>query len=133
MQVHAGGLRHVRKDRRTNEWRVPGRRTITRAATNERQVVIALSGGELLYFELDAAGQLAEAEKRDMAGEVACLDLGPLPEGRQRSRFLAVASFDSSVRVLSLDPADTMKVRPRAEGLGFRDYIEVRGFGPGTP
>lgn len=109
-QVHAGGLRHVRADRRTNEWRAPGRRTITRAATNERQVVIALSGGELLYFELDAAGQLQETEKRDMAGEVACLDIGPLPEGRQRSRFLAVASFDSSVRVLSLDPADTMKV-----------------------
>ena len=78
------------------------------------QVVIALSGGELMYFELDAAGMLAEAEKRDMAGEVAALDLGPLPEGSQRSRFLAVASFDSSVRVLSLDPADTLKVRLRA-------------------
>ena len=43
--------------------------------------------------------------------KVAALDIGPLPEGRQRSRFLAVASFDSSVRVLSLDPADTLKVR----------------------
>ena len=57
-QVHAGGLRHIRADRRVNEWRAPGRRTITRAATNERQAVIVLSGGELLYFELDAAGQL---------------------------------------------------------------------------
>ena len=58
MQVHGGGLRHIRADRRVNEWRAPGRRTITKAATNERQAVIVLSGGELLYFELDAAGQL---------------------------------------------------------------------------
>ena len=58
LQVHAGGLRHIRADRRVNEWRAPGRRTITKAATNERQAVIVLSGGELLYFELDAAGQL---------------------------------------------------------------------------
>ena len=48
--------------------------------------------------------------KRFAVMQVAAVDIGPLPEGRQRSRFLAVASFDSSVRVLSLDPADTMKV-----------------------
>jgi splicing factor 3B subunit 3 len=44
LQVHSGGLRHIRTDRRINEWRAPGRRAITRAATNSRQVVIALSG-----------------------------------------------------------------------------------------
>lgn len=43
-QVHSGGLRHIRTDRRINEWRAPGRRAITRATTNTRQVVIALSG-----------------------------------------------------------------------------------------
>lgn len=46
LQVHAGGLRHIRTDRRINEWRAPGRRAITRAATNSRQVVIALSGAQ---------------------------------------------------------------------------------------
>ncbi len=63
VQVHGGGLRHIRADRRVNEWRAPGRRTITKAATNERQAVIVLSGGELLYFELDAAGQLQVRQK----------------------------------------------------------------------
>ncbi len=38
LQVHPGGLRHIRSDRRINEWRAPGRRTIQRATTNERQV-----------------------------------------------------------------------------------------------
>lgn len=74
------------------------------------QVIIALTGGELLYFELDAMGQLAETDKKEMGADVAALDVGPVPPGRQRSRFLAVGSYDSTIRVLSLDPADTMKV-----------------------
>jgi splicing factor 3B subunit 3 len=44
-QVHAGGLRHIRTDRRINEWRVPGRRTIQHATTNTRQVAVSMSGG----------------------------------------------------------------------------------------
>jgi Mono-functional DNA-alkylating methyl methanesulfonate N-term len=36
-QVHGAGLRHIKADRRVNEWRAPGRRTIMKAATNERQ------------------------------------------------------------------------------------------------
>ncbi len=38
LQVHPGGLRHIRPDRRINEWKVPGRRTINKATSNERQV-----------------------------------------------------------------------------------------------
>lgn len=97
LQVHPHGLRHIRSDKRVNEWRAPGRRTITKAATNERQVVIALSGGECIYFEQDTMGQLVETEKKEMSGDVACLDVGPVPEGRQRSRFLAVGSYDNTV------------------------------------
>ena len=37
-QVHPQGLRHIRADRRINEWRAPGRRAISRTATNARQV-----------------------------------------------------------------------------------------------
>jgi len=61
-------------------------------------VVIALSGGELIYFELSAAGQLLEMTKRDMPGDVAALDLLPVPEGRQRARFLAVGAYDNTAR-----------------------------------
>ena len=72
-------------------------RTTHRTARGS-QVVIALSGGEVIYFELNAMGQLMETEKRDMTGDVACLDIAPVPEGRQRSRFLAVGSYDSTAR-----------------------------------
>ena len=51
--MYPEGIRHIRADKRVNEWRSPGKRVITRCAINERQVVIALSGGEIVYFEMD--------------------------------------------------------------------------------
>lgn len=35
------------------EWKAPGKKTIVKCAVNQRQVVVALSGGELVYFEMD--------------------------------------------------------------------------------
>lgn len=52
---------------------------------------------------------LVEAEKRELGGDVACLAVAPVPEGRQRFRFLAAGMFDGTVRVLSLDPDSTLK------------------------
>jgi len=110
VQVHPAGLRHIRQDKRINEWQTPGKKAIVKAAINEKQVVLALSGGELVYFELDMAGQLTEVDKRDMGQDVACLDIGPVPEGRQRSRFLAVGSYDNTVKLLSLNPEDCLQM-----------------------
>ncbi|KAG8501489.1 hypothetical protein CXB51_003974 [Gossypium anomalum] len=110
MQVHPNGIRHIREDGRINEWRTPGKRTIVKVGSNGLQVVIALSGGELIYFEVDMTGQLMEVEKHEMSGDVACLDIAPVPEGRQRSRFLAVGSYDNTIRILSLDPDDCMQI-----------------------
>ena len=39
-----------------------------------------------------------ELMKKDMPGDVACLDLLPVPEGRQRAKFLAVGAYDNTVR-----------------------------------
>jgi splicing factor 3B subunit 3 len=36
-----------------NEWKTPGKKSIVKCAVNQRQVVIALTGGELVYFEMD--------------------------------------------------------------------------------
>ncbi|KAI5084296.1 hypothetical protein GOP47_0000465 [Adiantum capillus-veneris] len=110
MQVHPNGIRHIRADGRINEWKTPGKKTIVKVGYNRMQVVIALSGGELIYFEMDLTGQLMEVDKRDMTGDVACLDIAPVPEGRQRSRFLAVGSYDKLIRILSLDPDDCMQI-----------------------
>ena len=53
LQVYPEGIRHIRADRRVNEWKSPGKRAISRCAVNQRQVVISLAGGELVYFEMD--------------------------------------------------------------------------------
>ena len=110
IQVHPKGIRHIRADRRINEWPAPQHRSIVAATTNERQVAVALSSGEIVYFEMDSDGSLAEYdEKREMSGTVTCLSLGEVPEGRVRSQFLAVGCDDSTVRILSLDPDSTLE------------------------
>ncbi len=50
-------------------------------------------------------GQLNEyTERKEMPGDIICMALGSVPEGEQRSRFLAVGLSDSTVRIISLDP-----------------------------
>ena len=89
LQVHPHGIRHVLADRRVNEWRVPDRRTIVAATTNKRQVVVALSSAELVYFELDLDGQLNEYQDRKAMGStVLALSIAEVPEDRQRTPFL---------------------------------------------
>lgn len=43
------------------EWRAPGKKQIEKACANERQVVLALAGGEIIFFELDEAMQNIQA------------------------------------------------------------------------
>ncbi|EON62276.1 pre-mRNA-splicing factor rse1 [Coniosporium apollinis CBS 100218] len=110
VQVHPKGIRHIRPGGRINEWPAPQHRSIVAATTNERQVAVALSSGEIVYFEMDVDGSLAEYdEKREMSGTVTCLSLGEVPAGRVRSAFLAVGCDDSTVRILSLDPDSTLE------------------------
>ena len=109
IQVHPRGIRHIRADRRVNEWPVPQHRSIVAASTNERQVAVALSSGEIVYFEMDTDGSLAEYDERTtIEGSVTCLALGEVPEGRVRSRWLAVGSGNSTCQILSLDPDSTL-------------------------
>lgn len=108
LQITSQSLRHIRPDGRVSEWRAPGRRNITRATTNSRQCVIAL-GEDLLYFELSPQGLLVETEKSELGSDISCIDIGSVPEGRQRSKFLAVGFYDGKVRILSLDPGDDMR------------------------
>uniref|UniRef100_A0A8C2CRI5 Splicing factor 3B subunit 3-like n=1 Tax=Cyprinus carpio TaxID=7962 RepID=A0A8C2CRI5_CYPCA len=108
--VYPDGIRHIRADKRVNEWKTPGKKTIVRCAVNQRQVVIALTGGELVYFEMDPSGQLNEyTERKEMSADVVCMSLANVPPGEQRSRFLAVGLVDNTVRIISLDPSDCLQ------------------------
>ncbi|KAK4163512.1 Pre-mRNA-splicing factor rse1 [Cladorrhinum sp. PSN259] len=111
IQVHPKGIRHIVQGR-VNEWPAPQHRSIVAAAANGNQVVIALSSGEIVYFEMDMDGSLAEYdEKKEMSGTVTSLSLGRVPEGLRRSSFLAVGCDDCTVRILSLDPESTLEMK----------------------
>jgi splicing factor 3B subunit 3 len=109
IQIHQNGIRHVPKFQPVTEWKAPGKKVIENCAANSRQVVISLAGGEIIYFELGPSGELAERGKLDLGFEVCSLDIGEVPEGRQRFQFLAVGSWDNTVRILSLDPNDLFR------------------------
>src|ERR1700691_1791064 len=47
IQVYPRGIRHIQAGGRVNEWPAPQHRTIVAASTNEKQVAIALSSGEI--------------------------------------------------------------------------------------
>ena len=106
VQVYPEGIRHIRQNKRVNEWRTPAKKHIVKSAVNQRQVIIALTGGTIVYFEMDATGQLNEyTDRKDMNANVICMSLANVPEGEQRTRFLAIALDDNTVRIVSLDPS----------------------------
>jgi splicing factor 3B subunit 3 len=111
LQVHLRGLRQIHESSgRVTEWRAPGGRQVVAAATNSRQAVVALTGGDLVYFELSSeTSSIEEVSKREMGCELTALSLGTVPEGRTRSLFVAASGVDRSVRVLSLEPDKLLK------------------------
>ncbi|KAN0060282.1 pre-mRNA-splicing factor rse1 [Thecaphora frezii] len=114
LQVHPHGIRHILADKQVNEWATPSlpngqATTIVATTTNERQVVVALSSNEIVYFELDMEGQLNEfQERKAMGARVLTMSIAECPEGRQRTPYLAVGCEDSTVRMISLDPDSTL-------------------------
>ncbi|RHY29842.1 hypothetical protein DYB32_004815 [Aphanomyces invadans] len=104
VQIHRQGFNHVRQYHGVMQFKAPGKKVIEKCSANARQVVLSMAGGTLIYFELNAAGELAEVGRTETLGEISSLDIGPVPEGRQRFPFLAVGSYDGNVRILNLDP-----------------------------
>lgn len=111
-QVHPSGVRHIRPNGQTKEWQCPGLKRIEVASVNSAQVIVALAGGEVVYFELDSlSGALTEASTKEMGVEVACLDVGIVPKGRSRSLFAAIGCRDQTCRVVTLAPDQLLAQR----------------------
>ncbi|ORY22136.1 putative U2 snRNA binding protein [Naematelia encephala] len=109
LQVHPYGLRHIRAADRVDEWPVPPGNTIVAATTNKRQVAIALSTAEIVYFELDEEGSLSEyQEKATLPANATSMSMAEVPEGRRRTPFLAVGCENQTVHVISLEPDSTL-------------------------
>jgi len=123
VQVHSKGVRHIRQNvgRQTGvvEWKTPDGRFVEKACANSSQVIIALQnatghGNELIVFEIDEVGQLAELGTTKVPTAVNSLDVAPVPAGRTRSPFLAVGFLDDTVQILSLEPSGDALFSQRA-------------------
>ena len=102
VQVYPRRVRHIQRGG-ISQWHVRGIKKMKYASANESKILIALVGGELIYFELDPMSRnLTEAATRDVGSDVCSLDVGAVPGGRSRSLFAAVGCRDSTVRLLSL-------------------------------
>lgn len=127
VQVHPSGVRLI-SDGKAQQWDCPGLKRIECASANESQVIVALAGGDLIYFELDpTTGVLVDKPPIDMGADVSCLDIGTLQAGRSRSMFAAVGFRDQSVKILSLEPnklltqrsSTALRARPHSVALQY--------------
>ncbi|KAK9385214.1 CPSF A subunit region-domain-containing protein [Lipomyces mesembrius] len=110
VQVYPKGIRHITANKEVDEWEAPLHTMVVAATTNSRQVAVALSTSEIVYFELDDEGQLNEyQDRKEMGASITTLSVGDVPEGKVRSSFLAVGCDDSMVHVISLDPENTLE------------------------
>ena len=108
-QIHPVGVRHIQRGQ-AKQWNCPGLKRIECASANSHQVLIALAGGEVIYFELDSlSGNLLEQNNQGMPADVCCLDVGTIPKGSARSMFAAVGCRDHTVRIVSLEPGKLLK------------------------
>jgi splicing factor 3B subunit 3 len=83
---------------------------ILKACSNSRQVIVYIEGGQIVYFEIDSlTGLLSENQTQFFETEICCLDIGHVPEGRQRCKFLVIGQQDKTVRVLSLEPESCLQ------------------------
>jgi splicing factor 3B subunit 3 len=91
VQIYPAGIRHIRADKRVSEWRVPKGTFIVAGTSNYKQVSIALSNAEIIYFELDSLGNLNEfQDRKSMSSDISSIAMSPIPEGRQRASFLVI-------------------------------------------
>ncbi|KAF6743556.1 hypothetical protein DFP72DRAFT_858749 [Ephemerocybe angulata] len=138
LQVHPHDIRRVLLDRSVNEWRVPeGKTMIVTATTNKRQVVVALSIAELVYFELDLDGPLNEYQDRKAMGStVLALSIGEVPEGRQTTPYLAVGCEVQTVRIISLDPESALEtlslqaLTSQPSSISIADMLDASIYNP---
>ena len=61
-------------------------------------------GNQIVYWELDNnTGLLNEIQTELFHVDIKCIDIGDVPEGRLRSKFMVAGFADNTVKILSLE------------------------------
>lgn len=95
VQVHTSGFLRVRSGGKKEPWPDANSRiSVAASAMNQRQIVLATTSGELIYFEVDNEGELNEyMERKSLGVAVTTLSIADVPEGRQRTPYLVSALY----------------------------------------
>lgn len=132
VQVHPAGVRLISQGK-AKQWDCPGLKRIECASANESQVIIALAGGDLIYFEIDpVSGVLADKKSVNVGADVSCLDVGTVQAGKSRSMFAAVGSSDQTVRIMSLEPGKLLLAQKSSTAQRARPYSVCLQYMPIT-
>ncbi|KAF7366281.1 hypothetical protein MSAN_00884300 [Mycena sanguinolenta] len=110
VQIYPGGVRRILPNGHVQEWTPPSGLTIITVAANTRQIAVALSSTEIVYFELGLDDQLEECEiRKAMGSSILAIGIGTVEQERQRYPFLSVGCEDQTIHTLSLDPQHTLE------------------------
>jgi len=97
VQVVSTGVRLVRCDTLDMVYEFSASRTITVAVGNDEQIVLALTGGEMLYLEVDPQGmKLIQVASATLDQDIACMSLRSLSSNEMDSKS---SSGDDNMKV----------------------------------
>lgn len=119
VQIYANGIKHVRQvksGKKTTDWLPPAGITIMHAATNNQQVLIALSNLEIVYFEIDHLDdQLIEYQERlEISSPVTSMTIEENNSNNKnfdRSPFAIVGCSDETIQVVSLKQQNCLEIQ----------------------
>jgi splicing factor 3B subunit 3 len=116
LQVTSMSFRQITKDKKAIDWTID--RKINRAASNSSQLVLSLNDGNVFYFETGEGIGLntKNVRKLHFEEEIHCIEIGDIPHGQKRSKYLVVGLGDESVRIISIEH-DTLVEKCRVPGV----------------
>lgn len=124
VQIHATGLKQIfysEDDEPTKsiDWNPPPGIEVIHSACTNSQVVLALSNGSIVYFEIsqsDANDALVEHSfHREFDTSITSIAIGDIPNNRIRSPFVIVTCKNSTIHVLSTDPTNKLESKYSAK------------------
>lgn len=147
VQVWSRGFRYYTgRERKPADWILPAHKSVFKACSNHQQLVLALSTGEILYFEV-AQDMLSLQEYNQgpralyVDGVVRAMSMGEVPEGSQRAPYLAIGLDNRSLHIFSLDPnghmleeasvaaitapPSSIEIMPMEDAQGISHYVHV--------
>ncbi|KAL4429821.1 hypothetical protein ABPG77_010938 [Micractinium sp. CCAP 211/92] len=83
------------------QWEAGAAGRITIAAASPTQLVLAVGGRTLIYLEL-GDGEIVEKGRLTLDSDIACLDITPVGEGKERSEAVAVGTWSMEAHIYAL-------------------------------